>query len=768
MEYLSKRGLNLVLEQIKEWLKTKVNKKEGYSLLADVKQQAYDDHLVNYDNPHQVTKGQVGLGNCDNTSDIDKPVSTAQAVAIADAKKAGTDAQETIDAHKVDYKNPHQVTKAQVGLGNCDNTSDINKPISTLTQLALDTKVDKSQRVNGHPLVGDIEISKADVGLSEVENIAPMDMPVSTKVATELSKKADKSTRINGHALDKDVVLSKGDIGLSNVDNTSDVDKPISNATQQALDTKADKNITINGYSLANNITLNKSDIGLSNVTNDAQVKRSEMGVANGVALLGSDGKLDSSQLPSHKTVDGQSIIGTGNIDFSAYAKQSWVNNQLTYYVTNDNLSSTLNNYVTSSYLSNSYYSKNEITSNYYTKSEVDDAIANAGTDYTLPVATDTILGGVKVVGTSTNIWWLKNYSVENYVAIHALSDGTLVGINNYAITETITDDINSLTINAGININSDNIKGGYISSRTSISHYCESYRLGIYYDYTQDVENLMYYAIIFLGDNKTNPLTSPIPLKPIRRYNINSDKTDYILINSDFGSSVVSDVYNPRDFATSKLSNIVNSVYLYAVTVTDTLTVAQYASNLLNGGGDSGTSSYTLPISTTSILGGIKAGSSVTSTPSYGQYTHKIKVNSSTGLAYVDDEVDFPYENTTLTVTLGPNMTNASSATAVLRERNVGGDWCGLYLDVIYQGSNDCIYYAALKTTNGTLGSLIPLSQTYQDHKYILHNHDFWYGEFPTETSETVKSVVDRFNEVYVFAIKMSDIISFAKNGVN
>jgi hypothetical protein len=35
--------------------------------------------------------------------------------------------------------NPHTVTKAQVGLGNADNTSDVNKPISAATQTALDS-----------------------------------------------------------------------------------------------------------------------------------------------------------------------------------------------------------------------------------------------------------------------------------------------------------------------------------------------------------------------------------------------------------------------------------------------------------------------------------------------------------------------------------------------------------------------------------------------------------------------------------------------------
>lgn len=50
-------------------------------------------------------------------------------------QKAATD-------HINDKNNPHEVTKAQVGLENVDNTSDLDKPISTATQTALDGKVD--------------------------------------------------------------------------------------------------------------------------------------------------------------------------------------------------------------------------------------------------------------------------------------------------------------------------------------------------------------------------------------------------------------------------------------------------------------------------------------------------------------------------------------------------------------------------------------------------------------------------------------------------
>jgi hypothetical protein len=46
----------------------------------------------------------------------------------------------TLTSHTSDTSNPHATTKAQVGLGNADNTSDVNKPVSTATQTALNAK----------------------------------------------------------------------------------------------------------------------------------------------------------------------------------------------------------------------------------------------------------------------------------------------------------------------------------------------------------------------------------------------------------------------------------------------------------------------------------------------------------------------------------------------------------------------------------------------------------------------------------------------------
>ena len=79
-----------------------------------------NNHIANKSNPHGVTKSQVGLGNASNTSDADKPVSTAQAAAIANAKAAGTAAQTSINNHAGRKDNPHTVTRAQLGLATTD------------------------------------------------------------------------------------------------------------------------------------------------------------------------------------------------------------------------------------------------------------------------------------------------------------------------------------------------------------------------------------------------------------------------------------------------------------------------------------------------------------------------------------------------------------------------------------------------------------------------------------------------------------------------
>ena len=132
-----------------------------------------------------VTKSDIGLGNVDNTSDVSKPISTATQTALNNkvdkitgkslstndyttaekTKLAGIEEGATKYTHPTGDGNLHvpatgtsnsgkvlkagstagsiswgSLSKSDVGLGNVNNTSDANKPISTATQTALDAK----------------------------------------------------------------------------------------------------------------------------------------------------------------------------------------------------------------------------------------------------------------------------------------------------------------------------------------------------------------------------------------------------------------------------------------------------------------------------------------------------------------------------------------------------------------------------------------------------------------------------------------------------
>ena len=73
--------------------------------------------------------------------------------------------------------NPHKVTKTDIGLDKVDNTADVDKPISTAVQTALDLKLDKLNAVTGVKgsaedvaRTGEVTISKENIGLDFVEN----------------------------------------------------------------------------------------------------------------------------------------------------------------------------------------------------------------------------------------------------------------------------------------------------------------------------------------------------------------------------------------------------------------------------------------------------------------------------------------------------------------------------------------------------------------------------------------------------------------------
>ena len=77
---------------------------------------ALSSHELDSNNPHDVTKTQIGLSNVDNTSDLDKPISSLTQTAL-NLKANDLD----LTTHTTNTSNPHGVTKSQVGLDNVVN-----------------------------------------------------------------------------------------------------------------------------------------------------------------------------------------------------------------------------------------------------------------------------------------------------------------------------------------------------------------------------------------------------------------------------------------------------------------------------------------------------------------------------------------------------------------------------------------------------------------------------------------------------------------------
>ena len=154
--------------------------------------------------------------------------------------------------------------KTNLGLNNVDNTSDLNKPVSTATQKALDAKENAINKSSNTALgTSDIlfptqNAVKAYVD-SQMANTTVPDASVTTKgkiqLAGDLGGTAYAPT-VPGLANKENAIpagtttqyyrgdktwqtLDKTVVGLNNVENTSDVNKPVSTATQAVLDLKA-------------------------------------------------------------------------------------------------------------------------------------------------------------------------------------------------------------------------------------------------------------------------------------------------------------------------------------------------------------------------------------------------------------------------------------------------------------------------------------------------------------------------------------------------
>jgi DNA-binding protein YbaB len=125
------------------------------------------------------------------------------------------------------------ITASMVGLGNVTNTSDANKPVSTAQQSALDLKANLASPTFTGTVGG---ITASMVGLGSVTNTSDANKPVSTAQQSALDLKANLASPTFTGTVGG---ITASMVGLGSVTNTSDANKPVSTAQQSALDLKA-------------------------------------------------------------------------------------------------------------------------------------------------------------------------------------------------------------------------------------------------------------------------------------------------------------------------------------------------------------------------------------------------------------------------------------------------------------------------------------------------------------------------------------------------
>jgi hypothetical protein len=208
----------------------------------------------------------LGIGNVDNTSDLNKPISTAtkayvdsqivnsnipDATLTAKGKiqlagdLAGTAAAPTV---------PGLVLKENLANKSTDIVADA---ASTTKYPSVKVIKDYVDALNAAAGVADGSITSAKIADATIVNA-----DVATNAAIDFSKLNIQKSNILG------LGIVKGDLGLANVDNTSDANKPVSAATQTALDLKANTTDVTTSLALKEDAA-NKSTattLGTSNV----------------------------------------------------------------------------------------------------------------------------------------------------------------------------------------------------------------------------------------------------------------------------------------------------------------------------------------------------------------------------------------------------------------------------------------------------------------------------------------------------------------------
>ena len=176
-----------------------------------------------------LTKDDIGLDRVDNTSDVEKPVSTAQNEALnrkVDKREGYSLVLNTeiehltnlptndelgasfsaLNNHVINTENPHLVTQEQIGLENVDNTADIDKNVNSAVHDGDGQKITSTY-------IADVSYNGAQTTLIHGDGSESyVEMPVATQEEHGLMSNTDKVTVDSIEGLQKIVAASLSEL----------------------------------------------------------------------------------------------------------------------------------------------------------------------------------------------------------------------------------------------------------------------------------------------------------------------------------------------------------------------------------------------------------------------------------------------------------------------------------------------------------------------------------------------------------------------------
>jgi hypothetical protein len=266
--------------------------------------------------PLALDKTSVGLGNVDNTSDANKPISTATQTAL-NGKENTITAGTTSQYYRGD-KTFQTLDKAAVGLGNVDNTSDLNKPISTATQTALNAKQNTiTTGTISQYFRGDLSLATLDKTAVGLSNVANVDTTTTANITDSSNKRF--ITDAQQTVLTNTSGTNTGDNATNTTSNTY-ADGKVADAITDGVTTIApSQNAVFDALAGKLGTTLTSANILVGNGSNVATAV-----AMSGDATLSNTGVLtiannavtlaDLAQVAT-ATVLGRNTAGTGNVE---------------------------------------------------------------------------------------------------------------------------------------------------------------------------------------------------------------------------------------------------------------------------------------------------------------------------------------------------------------------------------------------------------------------------------------------------------------------